>query len=61
MRQVWMAPFLAWVGCAVEPLSEGIQPEDVYELRTAGGYCLKLTADHRVWTRQRGWKPPWRA
>jgi ribonucleoside-diphosphate reductase alpha chain len=28
---------------------------DVYELRTIGGYSLKLTADHKVWTRQRGW------
>jgi ribonucleoside-diphosphate reductase alpha chain len=28
---------------------------DVYELRTAGGYTLKLTADHKVWTRARGW------
>src|SRR5215213_7907787 len=29
--------------------------KDVYELRTAGGYSLKLTADHKVWTRHRGW------
>ncbi|MBA3272688.1 MAG: vitamin B12-dependent ribonucleotide reductase, partial [Chthoniobacterales bacterium] len=29
--------------------------KDVYELRTAGGYRLKLTADHKVWTKQRGW------
>ncbi|HEV2295300.1 MAG TPA: LAGLIDADG family homing endonuclease [Tepidisphaeraceae bacterium] len=29
--------------------------QDVYELRTAGGYTLKLTANHQVWTRQRGW------
>jgi ribonucleotide reductase alpha subunit len=28
---------------------------EVYELRTAGGYRLKLTADHKVWTRRRGW------
>ncbi len=28
---------------------------EVYELRTAGGYSLKLTPDHRVWTRARGW------
>ena len=28
---------------------------DVYELRTAGGYSLKLTADHKVWARHRGW------
>ena len=29
--------------------------KDVYELRTAGGYTVKLTADHKVWTRTRGW------
>jgi ribonucleoside-diphosphate reductase alpha chain len=29
--------------------------KDVYELRTAGGYSLKLTADHKVWTKGRGW------
>ncbi len=29
--------------------------KDVYELRTAGGYRVKLTADHKVWTRTRGW------
>src|SRR5687767_8983410 len=29
--------------------------KDVYELRTAGGYSLKLTGDHKVWTRRRGW------
>ncbi|MDQ3441870.1 MAG: hypothetical protein M3478_16125, partial [Planctomycetota bacterium] len=29
--------------------------QDVYELRTAGGYTLKLTANHKVWTRSRGW------
>ena len=29
--------------------------KDVYELRTAGGYSLKVTADHKVWTRTRGW------
>jgi ribonucleoside-diphosphate reductase alpha chain len=28
---------------------------EVFELRTAGGYCLRLTADHKVWTRRRGW------
>jgi ribonucleoside-diphosphate reductase alpha chain len=28
---------------------------EVFELRTAGGYRLKLTADHKVWTRTRGW------
>jgi ribonucleoside-diphosphate reductase alpha chain len=38
-------------------VTEGSFPtgtKDVYELRTVGGYSLKLTADHRVWTR-RGW------
>ena len=25
--------------------------KEVFELRTAGGYTLKLTADHKVWTR----------
>ncbi|HLL87920.1 MAG TPA: hypothetical protein VK324_01320, partial [Tepidisphaeraceae bacterium] len=29
--------------------------KEVYELRTAGGYNVKLTADHKVWTRYRGW------
>ncbi len=29
--------------------------KDVYELTTAGGYTLKLTADHKVWTKHRGW------
>ncbi|HEY1685722.1 MAG TPA: LAGLIDADG family homing endonuclease [Tepidisphaeraceae bacterium] len=29
--------------------------KDVYELKTMGGYSLKLTADHEVWTRRRGW------
>src|SRR5262249_43162486 len=29
--------------------------KDVYELKTAGGYTLKLTADHKVWTGGRGW------
>ncbi|HWB53780.1 MAG TPA: LAGLIDADG family homing endonuclease, partial [Tepidisphaeraceae bacterium] len=29
--------------------------KDVYELRTVGGYSVKLTADHKVWTRTRGW------
>jgi ribonucleoside-diphosphate reductase alpha chain len=28
---------------------------DVYELRTAGGYSVKVTADHKLWTRGRGW------
>jgi ribonucleoside-diphosphate reductase alpha chain len=38
--------------------TEGAFPtghKEVFELRTAGGYCLKLTADHKVWTRTRGW------
>jgi len=29
--------------------------KEIYELRTAGGYSLKLTGDHKVWTRGRGW------
>jgi len=29
----------------------------VYELTTESGYTLKLTADHKVWTRTRGWVP----
>ena len=28
---------------------------DVYELRTESGYSIKLTADHKVWTKHRGW------
>ena len=28
---------------------------DVFELKTAGGYKLTLTADHKIFTRQRGW------
>ena len=28
---------------------------EVFELRTEGGYTLKLTGDHKVWTRRRGW------
>src|SRR4051812_32926154 len=39
-------------------VTEGAFPtgtKDVYELRTAGGYCVKVTADHKVWTRLRGW------
>jgi ribonucleoside-diphosphate reductase alpha chain len=28
--------------------------KDVFELKTAGGYSVTLTADHRLWTR-RGW------
>jgi ribonucleoside-diphosphate reductase alpha chain len=29
--------------------------KDIYELRTHGGYTIKLTADHKIWTRSRGW------
>src|SRR5205814_119452 len=29
--------------------------KDIYELSTVGGYTVKLTADHKVWTRRRGW------
>src|SRR4029079_8119513 len=39
-------------------VTEGAFPtgtKDVYELVTAGGYSIKLTADHKVWTKQRGW------
>jgi ribonucleoside-diphosphate reductase alpha chain len=39
-------------------ITEGSFPtgtREVYELRTVGGYRLKLTADHKVWTRRRGW------
>jgi ribonucleoside-diphosphate reductase alpha chain len=38
--------------------TEGAFPtgtRDVYELRTASGYAVKLTADHKIWTRYRGW------
>ena len=38
--------------------TEGAFPtgtREVFELRTAGGYRVKLTADHKVWTRRRGW------
>ena len=38
--------------------TEGAFPtgtKDVYELRTIGGYTLKLTAEHKVWTRRHGW------
>ena len=28
---------------------------EVFELRTVGGYSVKLTADHKVWTKARGW------
>ncbi len=39
-------------------VTEGSFPtgtKDVYELRTAGGYSVKLTGNHKVWTRSRGW------
>ena len=39
-------------------VTEGAFPtgtKDVFELRTAGGYKLKLTGDHKVHTRRRGW------
>jgi ribonucleoside-diphosphate reductase alpha chain len=29
--------------------------KEVFELRTVGGYCVKVTGDHRIWTRSRGW------
>jgi ribonucleoside-diphosphate reductase alpha chain len=29
--------------------------KEVYELRTVSGYSVKVTGDHRIWTRQRGW------
>ena len=29
--------------------------KEVFELRTAGGYSVKLTADHKVWTRAGRW------
>ncbi|HET6249403.1 MAG TPA: LAGLIDADG family homing endonuclease [Tepidisphaeraceae bacterium] len=38
--------------------TEGAFPtgnREVFELRTIGGYSVKLTADHKVWTRTRGW------
>jgi ribonucleoside-diphosphate reductase alpha chain len=39
-------------------VTEGSFPtgvKDVFELTTSCGYQLKLTADHKVWTRRRGW------
>ncbi|MGA2230084.1 MAG: LAGLIDADG family homing endonuclease, partial [Tepidisphaeraceae bacterium] len=39
-------------------VTEGAFPtghKEILELRTAGGYSVKLTADHQVWTRGRGW------
>src|SRR5215212_8323511 len=38
--------------------TEGAFPtghRDVFELKTAGGYKVTLTADHKVFTRDRGW------
>ena len=38
--------------------TEGAFPtgvREVFELRTVGGYVLRLTADHQVYTRNRGW------
>ena len=38
--------------------TEGAFPtgvREVFELRTECGYKVKLTADHKVWTRRRGW------
>jgi len=39
-------------------ITEGSFPtgtKDIYELKTASGYSVKLTADHKIWTRTRGW------
>ena len=39
-------------------VTEGSFPtgtKETFELRTSGGYTLKLTADHKVWTKARGW------
>ena len=41
-------------------VTEGAFPtgnKDVYELKTESGYCLKLTGDHKIWTKSRGWVP----
>src|SRR5829696_9361402 len=38
--------------------TEGAFPtghRDVFELKTAGGYKLTLTADHKIYTKSRGW------
>ncbi|HEX8339723.1 MAG TPA: LAGLIDADG family homing endonuclease, partial [Tepidisphaeraceae bacterium] len=38
--------------------TEGAFPtgtREVFQLRTVGGYGVKLTADHKVWTKRRGW------
>ena len=29
--------------------------KEVFELRTAGGYMLRVTADHKIWTKSHGW------
>ena len=31
--------------------------KEAFELQTASGFTLKLTADHKVWTANRGWVP----
>src|SRR5881275_2556218 len=39
-------------------ITEGAFPtgiQECFELRTAGGYRVQLTADHKVWTKNRGW------
>jgi ribonucleoside-diphosphate reductase alpha chain len=38
--------------------TEGAFPtgiQECFELKTAGGYSVKLTGNHKVWTRNRGW------
>ncbi len=38
--------------------TEGAFPtgiQECFELRTAGGYRVQLTANHKVWTKNRGW------
>ncbi len=40
--------------------TEGAFPtgkREVFELKTECGYSIKLTGDHKVWTRSRGWVP----
>jgi ribonucleotide reductase alpha subunit len=39
-------------------ITEGAFPtgtKEVFELVTTGGYSVKVTADHKIWTRSRGW------
>ncbi|MDB5171999.1 MAG: ribonucleoside-diphosphate reductase alpha chain, partial [Phycisphaerales bacterium] len=39
-------------------VTEGAFPtgtKEVFELKTVGGYSVKVTADHKIWTRTRGW------